>query len=114
MHNWSKEIEDAIARLNLSTAHEGEVVEELSQHLNNRYDEFLVAGTREEQARRILIDGRLIPRLKGTTNAAQQPVPVGAEDATSFLRACSLVLVQLLVQLLVMHSSKTGRLQMTH
>ena len=87
MHDWSKEIEDAIARLNLSAAHEGEVVEELSQHLNNRYDEFLVAGTREEQARRILIDGRLIPGLKGTTNAAQQPVPVGAEDATSFLRA---------------------------
>ena len=50
MHDWSKVIEDAIARLNLSTAHGGEVVEELSQHLNNRYDEFLVAGTREEQA----------------------------------------------------------------
>ena len=89
MHDWSKEIEDAIAPLNLSAAREAEVVEELSQHLNDRYDELLVAGTEEEQACRILIedltDGRLLAGLKGTTNAAQQPGPVGAEGRDKFL-----------------------------
>jgi len=89
MHDWSKEIEDAIAPLNLSAAREAEVVEELSQHLNDRYDELLVAGTGAEQACRILMedltDGRLVAGLKGTTNAAQQPVPVGAEGRDKFL-----------------------------
>ena len=74
MHDWSKEIEEAIAPLNLSAAREAEIVEELSQHLNDRYDELLVAGTGEEQACRILMedltDGRLVAGLKGTTNAA--------------------------------------------
>jgi hypothetical protein len=54
MHDWSKEIKDAIAPLNLSAAREEEIVEELSQHLNDRYDELLIAGTGEEQACRIL------------------------------------------------------------
>ena len=49
MHDWSKEIEDAIAPLNLSVAREVEVVEELSQHLNDRYDDLLVAGTGEDR-----------------------------------------------------------------
>jgi putative ABC transport system permease protein len=89
MHDWSKEIEDAIAPLNLSVAREVEVVEELSQHLNDRYDDLLVAGTGEEQAYRILMedltDGRLVAGLKATTNAAQQLVPVGVEGRDKFL-----------------------------
>ena len=88
MHDWSKEIKDAIAPLNLSAAREEEIVEELSQHLNDRYDELLIAGTGEEQACRILMqdltDGRLIAGLKATTNAAQQSVPVGAEGGEKF------------------------------
>jgi|SRR5580692_7647449 hypothetical protein len=91
MHDWSKEIEDTIAPLNLSAAREAEVVEELSQHLNERYDELLIAGTGEEQPCRILVeeltDGTLVAGLKGTTKAAIQPVPMGVEGATSYLRA---------------------------
>jgi putative ABC transport system permease protein len=89
MHDGSKEIEGAIAPLNLSAAREAEVVEELGQHLNDRYDELLIAGTGEEQACRILMedlaDGRLIAGLKATTHAAQQPVPVGAGGRDKFL-----------------------------
>jgi putative ABC transport system permease protein len=81
MHDWSKAIEDEIAPLNLSAAREAEVVEELSQYLNDRYDELLVAGAGEEEACRILMDdltdGRLLDRLKGTTDPAQPPRPVG-------------------------------------
>ena len=88
MHDWSKEIKDAIAPLNLSAAREEEIVEELSQHLNDRYDELLIAGTGEEQACRILMqdltDGRLIAGLKATTNVAQRSVPVGAEGGEKF------------------------------
>jgi putative ABC transport system permease protein len=54
MRDWAKEIEAAIAPLNLSGGREADIVEELSQHLNDRYDELLIAGTGEEQAYRIL------------------------------------------------------------
>lgn len=68
MHDWSKEVEGAIAALNLSAAREAEVVEELNQHLNDHYDELLLAGTAEEQAYRILkqdlTDGKLVAGLK--------------------------------------------------
>jgi hypothetical protein len=83
MRDWSKEIGDAIAPLNLSTAREAEVVEELSQHLNDRYDELFIAGVGEEQAYQILMqdltDGKLVAGLKATINAALQPVPIGRE-----------------------------------
>ena len=83
MRDWSKDIEDAIASLNLSAAREAEVVEELSQHLNDRYDELLIAGVGEEQAYRILMqdltDGKLVAGLKATIHTALQPVPVGRE-----------------------------------
>jgi hypothetical protein len=54
MRDWAKEIEAAIAPLNLSGGREADIVEELSQHLNDRYDELLIAGTGEEQAYRKL------------------------------------------------------------
>ena len=83
MRDWSKDIEGAIASLNLSAAREAEVVEELSQHLNDRYDELLIAGVGEEQAYRILMqdltDGKLVAGLKATIHTALQPVPVGRE-----------------------------------
>ena len=70
MHDWSKEIEVAIAPLNLSAAREAEVVEELSQHLNDRYEELLISGVGEEQAYGILkhdlTDGKLVAGLKAT------------------------------------------------
>src|SRR5579863_7672486 len=88
MRDWSKEIEDAIAPLNLSAAREAEVVEELSQHLNDRYDELLVAGVGEEQAYRILMqdfsDGKLVAGLKATIHAVLPPLPVGREEREKF------------------------------
>jgi putative ABC transport system permease protein len=89
MRDLSKEIEEAIAPLNLSAAHEAEIVEELSQHLNDRYDELLIAGMGEEQVNRILMqdltDGKLIAGLKATVRSARQPVPVGRDGPEKLL-----------------------------
>ena len=83
MRDWAKEIEAAIAPLNLSGGREAEVVEELSQHLNDRYDELLIAGTGEDQAYRILkqdlTDGKLVAGLKATIRVASETVPVGRD-----------------------------------
>ena len=61
MHDWSKEIQVAIGPLKLSAAREAGIVEELSQHLNDRYEELLISGVGEEQACRTSeagVDGR--------------------------------------------------------
>jgi putative ABC transport system permease protein len=83
MRDWSKEIKNAIYPLNLSAARGADVVEELSQHLNDRYEELLTSGVGEEQAYRILTqdltDGKLVAGLKATMHAAREPVPIGRQ-----------------------------------
>jgi putative ABC transport system permease protein len=89
MRDWPNEIENAIAPLNLAPAHEADVVEELSQHLNDRYEELLIAGVGEEEAYRILkqdlTDGVLVAGLKATIPAARPPVPMGREGCETLL-----------------------------
>src|ERR1700684_680959 len=89
MRDWSKEITDAIAPLNLSAAREAEVVEELSQHLNDRYEELLISGVGQEQAYGILkhdlTDGKLVAGLKATVRDTSAPIPIGREKQESLL-----------------------------
>jgi putative ABC transport system permease protein len=89
MHDWSKEIEVAIAPLNLSAAREAGVVEELSQYLNDGYEELLISGVSEEQAHRILkqdlTDGKLVAGLKAALRETSAPIPIGREKQESLL-----------------------------
>jgi putative ABC transport system permease protein len=88
MREWSKEIEAAISSLNLPAAREAEIVEELSQHLSDRYEDLLIAGTGEEQAYRILkqdlSDGKLAAGLKATVHVALEVAPIGREERDKF------------------------------
>ena len=52
MPDWSREISRRLSSLNLDSAREIEIVEELSQHLDDRYDELISGGTTDEDARR--------------------------------------------------------------
>jgi predicted permease len=83
MPDWSKEIRAAIASLNLEPMREAEVVEELSQHLRDRYDEMLKSGIGAEHAYQSLLkelnDGALVSGLKATLHGAHQPLPPGKE-----------------------------------
>ncbi len=89
MHDWSKEIEAAIAPLNLLPAREAGIVEELSQHLNDRYEEMLISGVGEEQACRTLkqelTDGKLVAGLKATVREKPAPMPIGREKQERLL-----------------------------
>jgi hypothetical protein len=84
MPDWAKEIRAAIAALNLEPMDEAELVEELSQHLRDRYDEMLASGTHPKAAYESLLqelnEGDLVAGLKGSLRAARPPVPVGKED----------------------------------
>jgi predicted permease len=90
MPDWPKEIRAAIASLNLDPAREAEVVEELSQHLRDRYDEMLISGVGADLAYQTLLrelnDGTLVSGLKATVHPARLRLPVG-KDASEPLFA---------------------------
>jgi putative ABC transport system permease protein len=56
MPEWKTEITKRLARLNLDPAREAEIVEELSQHLDDRYEELLSDGADEAHAYRTALD----------------------------------------------------------
>jgi putative ABC transport system permease protein len=89
MPDWAKEIRAAIAALNLEPMHEAELVEELSQHLRDRYDEMLAGGTdpkvAEESLRKELNDGTLVSGLKASLQTTHPPVPLGKDEKAGIL-----------------------------
>jgi len=56
MQEWSQEILKRLAGLNLSPAREAEIVEEVAQHLEDRYQELTAGGATEEEARRVALE----------------------------------------------------------
>jgi putative ABC transport system permease protein len=85
MPDWSKEIRATIAALNLEPMREAELVEELGQHLGDRYDEMLTSGIGAEHAYESLFkelnDGTLYSGLKATLHAAHPALPVGKDGS---------------------------------
>src|SRR5215471_762500 len=67
MLEWQDEIRKQLAGLNLEPAREIEIIEELAQHLDDRYREFQAAGFKKDQARaaaiRELAEGGLLAPL---------------------------------------------------
>src|SRR5262245_20641353 len=57
MPEWKIEIRKRLVNLTLAPAREGEIVEELSQHMEDRYRELLASGeTHAEAERRTLVE----------------------------------------------------------
>src|SRR5438105_15370498 len=52
MPEWKNEIRRRLAGLQLAPTREGEIVEELSQHLDDFYTELLAGGAAEDEAYR--------------------------------------------------------------
>ena len=91
MPDWKEEITKQLAGLNLSPAREAEIVEEVAQHLDDRYRELLAAGTAEAEARRIALEEISEEKLlaKGLERVehqgTQEPVVLGAREKRSIL-----------------------------
>jgi putative ABC transport system permease protein len=91
MANWKDEIKERLAALNLSPAREADIVEELSQHLEDRYAELRRAGATAEEAdqkvRLELNDGRLLARelLRVERAMAAEPVVLGAGTRSNMI-----------------------------
>lgn len=85
MPEWKQEIRKRLAGLRLSPTREAEIVEELSQHLEDCYQELLAAGESDEQACRTalleLMETDLLAReLRRVERPVRyEPIALGAE-----------------------------------
>jgi putative ABC transport system permease protein len=78
--DWKPHIRARLASLRLSPAREIEIIEELSQHLDDRWRELVAGGTSEAEPTSLALagfrDGNLLARQLATLRQAQAPVPV--------------------------------------
>jgi predicted permease len=78
--DWRHDLHQRLAQLRLTPEREAEIVEELSQHLDDRCEELRAAGMSDEDARRraideLSLDGGLADRMQ-TLSQARAPQPL--------------------------------------
>ena len=56
MPDWSSQVRARLGALRLHPAREAEIVEEVGQHLDERYDELRAQGVAEDEARRVAVE----------------------------------------------------------
>src|SRR5258708_17310931 len=93
MPDWKAELRERIADLNLDPTHEADLLEELSQHLQDRYEELLSSGVSAVEAHAKVLDDlsrrdllsrelrRVVQQVHG------QPVAPGAAAPGNMLAA---------------------------
>lgn len=82
MIDWEPHIRPRLAALRLSPARESEIVEELSQHLDDRWQELVANGASEDEATTLALagfrDGDLLARHLAPLRQARAPEPIAA------------------------------------
>jgi putative ABC transport system permease protein len=82
MPDWKKEIRRRMARLKLAQARESEIVEELAQHLDDRYQELLADGASDTDAERLILaelsENETLSELHGVERmTSSEPIVTG-------------------------------------
>ena len=82
MPDWKSHVRPHLAALRLSPVRENEIIDELAQHLDDRWRELVAGGESEEEAIRLALaewrDTTLVRNLAGLRQAQQSPpVPPG-------------------------------------
>jgi putative ABC transport system permease protein len=91
MPDWKQEIRARLAGLKLPPTREAEIVEELSQHLEDRYRELLSERLSELEARSVLLaelqDSRLFARelMRAEQSATADPVVLGTNRRSNMV-----------------------------
>jgi putative ABC transport system permease protein len=87
---WAAEVRERLAPLRLSPAREAEIVDELSQHLDERYKELIAGGATPEDATRLALadfrSGNLLAQYLAPLKLAREavPPPVAAPTGHAF------------------------------
>jgi hypothetical protein len=89
MPEWKHEIRERLAGSNLRPEREIEIVDEVSSHLQDRYDQLRREGATHEKAYRFVVSELdatdLLPELQASEEAAHpNPVPEGAVTTGQF------------------------------
>ena len=91
MLEWKVEISKRLTGLKLAPAREAEIVEELAQHLEERYYELLADGATEAEAHRIAVEeltnqSLLARELRSVERAVtQEPIPPGTTETRNIM-----------------------------
>ena len=77
---WTQEVRTRLSSLRLSATREAEIVEELTRHLDDRYQELVTEGASPEEARRLTLlgfrSGDLLARQMAPLKQAHAPAPI--------------------------------------
>ncbi|MGH9158855.1 MAG: ABC transporter permease, partial [Vicinamibacteraceae bacterium] len=83
---WAREVRRRLASLRLSPTREAEIVEELSQHLDDRYRELLAGGASPDEARRLALAdfrrGNVLAQYMTPLRQSHAPPPITPGAAT--------------------------------
>jgi len=91
MPDWKQEIGERLASLKLAPTREAEIVEELAQHLDDRYQELLASGATKAEAAQVVLEEMsgnqaLVVELRRVeTSPVQEPVVWGEERKGNML-----------------------------
>src|SRR6185436_18566210 len=80
MRDWAQYVRPRLASLRLSPSRENEIVEELSQHLDDRWRELTAGGTAHDEATRLALaefrEGNLLAQYMAPLRQAQTTTPI--------------------------------------
>src|SRR6185312_7148570 len=80
MPDWRHDVRARLSSLRLSATREAEIVDELAQHLDERFRELLAGGASEEEATRLALAefrrGNLLARDMAPLRQAQTPASI--------------------------------------
>jgi putative ABC transport system permease protein len=91
MPEWKQEVREGLASSDLEPAREAEIVEEISQHLDDRYAESLASGATPDEARHAALaelsgDESLVRELRRVERPApQEPIVPGANGRSDMI-----------------------------
>ncbi|HEY2799077.1 MAG TPA: ABC transporter permease [Chthoniobacterales bacterium] len=92
MPDWKTEIRRQLVGVSLSPEREIEIVEELSQHLQDQYEKAISRGATEEDAKREVLEDLNVPALlsrelkRVERRVSQNPVVMGTESRSTIMR----------------------------
>jgi predicted permease len=89
MHDWKKVIRERLPGVNLAGARESEIVDELAQHLEDRYDALRSAGASEPDASRQALEelneSQLLTEELRKLRRPVSPEPIGVPNRGAYL-----------------------------
>ena len=91
MPDWAAHVRPRLSTLHLSPTREREIVEELSQHLEDRWRELRAGGASEEEAERLALaafrDDGALARYLAPLKQANTPAPITPGASTMWVLA---------------------------